>query len=83
MLGWRMLMTGDYQVDLKVDRSSLYVAARDHDGKIAGKEWSDGEAPPRHSAACAAISGDVGMFLREGQLSEVNRRNGSSHGPRI
>jgi hypothetical protein len=61
---------GKYQVDLKVDRSSLYVTARDRDGKIAGKEWSDGEAPPSTQPLVRQYRGDVGMFLREGQPSE-------------
>jgi hypothetical protein len=61
---------GKYQVDLKVDRSSLYVSARDQNGKIAGKEWSDGEAPPSTQPLVRQYRGDVGMFLREGQASE-------------
>ncbi len=59
-----------YQVDLKVYRSSLYVTSRDRDGKIAGKEWSDGEAPPTTQPLVRQYRGDVGMFLREGQPSE-------------
>ncbi len=62
---------GKYQVDLKVDRSSLYVTARDQDGKFAGKEWSDGEAPPNTPPVVRQYRGDVGMFLREGQPSEA------------
>jgi hypothetical protein len=61
---------GKYQADLKVDRSSLYVTARDHDGKIVGKEWSDGEAPPSNQPFVRQYRGDVGMFLREGQPTE-------------
>jgi hypothetical protein len=61
---------GKYQVDLKVDRSSLYVTSRDPDGKIAGKEWSDGEAAPSTPPLVRQYRGDVGMFLREGQSSE-------------
>jgi len=61
---------GKYQVDLKVDRSSLYVAARGQDGKFAGKEWSDGEAPPNTEPVVRQYRGDVGMFLREGQPAE-------------
>ena len=61
---------GKYQADLKVDRSSLYVTARDHDGKIVGREWSDGEAPPSDQPFVRQYRGDVGMFLREGQPSE-------------
>jgi hypothetical protein len=61
---------GKYQVDLKVDRSSLYVSSRDKEGKIAGKEWSDGEAPPSTQPLVRQYRGDVGMFLREGQPSE-------------
>ncbi len=61
---------GKYRVDLKVDRSSLYVTARDQDGKIVGKEWSDGEAPPSNQPLVRQYRGDVGMILREGQPTE-------------
>jgi hypothetical protein len=61
---------GKYQVDLKVDRSSLYVTARDQDGKVFGKEWSGGEAPPTTEPIVRQYRGDVGMCLREGQSSE-------------
>ncbi len=61
---------GKYQVDLKVDRSSLYVSSRDQDGRIAGKEWSDGEAPPSTPPLVRQYRGDVGMFLHEGQPAE-------------
>ena len=61
---------GKYQVELKVDRSSLYVTARGQDGKIVGKEWSDGEAPPTTQPLVRQYRGDVGMFLREGQPAE-------------
>jgi hypothetical protein len=61
---------GKYQLDLKVDRSSLYVTSHDQDGKIAGKEWSDGEAPPSTPPLVRQYRGDVGMFLREGQPTE-------------
>ena len=61
---------GKYQADLKVDRSSLYVTARDQDGKTVGKEWSDGEAPPTTQPFVRQYRGDVAMLLREGQPSE-------------
>jgi hypothetical protein len=61
---------GKYQVDLKVDRSSLYVTARDQEGKVVGKDWSGGEAPPTTEPIVRQYRGDVGMSLREGQTSE-------------
>jgi hypothetical protein len=61
---------GKYQVDLKVDRSSLYVTVRDPDGKTVGREWSDGEPPPSDQPFVRQYRGDVGMFLREGQPTE-------------
>jgi hypothetical protein len=61
---------GKYQVDLKVDRSSLYVTARGQDGKVAEKEWSGGEAPPTTEPIVRQSRGDVGMILREGQSTE-------------
>jgi hypothetical protein len=61
---------GKYQVDLKVDRSSLYVTVRDPDGKTVGREWSEGEPPPSDQPFVRQYRGDVGMFLREGQPTE-------------
>jgi hypothetical protein len=61
---------GKYQMELKVDRSSLYVSARDQDGKTVGKEWSDGEAPPTTQPFVRQYRGDVAMLLREGQPTE-------------
>jgi hypothetical protein len=61
---------GKYQVDLKVERSSLYVSARDQAGKVAEKEWSGGEAPPTTEPIVRQYRGDVAMFLREGQPAE-------------
>jgi hypothetical protein len=61
---------GKYEVELKVDRSSLYITARDQDGKTVGKEWSDGEAPPSADPLLRQYRGDVAMFLREGQPAE-------------
>jgi hypothetical protein len=61
---------GKYQVDLKVDRSSLYVTSRGQDGKVAEREWSGGDAPPTTEPIVRQSRGDVGMFLREGQSSE-------------
>jgi hypothetical protein len=61
---------GKYQVDLKVERSSLYVTSRDQDGKIVEKEWSGPEAPPTTEPIVRQFRGDVGMSLREGQPAE-------------
>jgi hypothetical protein len=61
---------GKYQVDLKVDRSSLYVTSRGQDGKVAEREWSGGDAPPTTEPIVRQSRGDVGMFLREGQPAE-------------
>jgi hypothetical protein len=61
---------GKYQVDLKVERSSLYVTARGQDGKVAEKEWSGGDAPPTTDPIVRQSRGDVAMFLREGQPAE-------------
>jgi hypothetical protein len=62
--------SGKYRAELKVDRSSLYVNARDADGKKVGKEWADGEAPPTDEPVIRQYRGDVEMFLREGQPEE-------------
>lgn len=62
---------GRYQLDLTVERSALYVAAREQDGKIVGREWSAGEAPPGNQPMVRQYRGGVGLFLREGQPSEA------------
>jgi hypothetical protein len=62
---------GRYQLDLTVERSALYVAAREQDGKIVGREWSAGEAPPGNQPIVRQYRGGVGLFLREGQPTEA------------
>jgi hypothetical protein len=61
---------GRFNVDLKVDRSSLYVAFRDKDGNIQGKEWVSGDRPPSDQPMIQQFRGDVGLLLRDGQGSE-------------
>lgn len=61
---------GRYQVDLRVDRSSLYVAAHEN-GNIVGKEWSSGEAPPGNAPTVRQYRGGVGVFVREGQPTDA------------
>lgn len=62
---------GRYQLDLTVERSALYVAAREQDGKIVGREWSAGEVPPGNQPMVRQYRGGVGLFLREGQPTEA------------
>jgi hypothetical protein len=62
---------GRYQLDLRVDRSSLYVAGREQDGKIVGKEWSAGEAPPNNQPMVREYRGGVVLSVREGQATEA------------
>ncbi len=62
---------GRYQLDLRVDRSSLYVAGREQDGKIVGKEWSAGEAPPNNQPMVREYRGGVVVSVREGQPTEA------------
>jgi hypothetical protein len=62
---------GRYQLDLTVDRSSLYVAAREQGGSIVGKEWSAGDAPPGNPPMVRQYRGGLGLFVREGQATEA------------
>jgi hypothetical protein len=62
---------GRFNVDLKIDRSSLYVAFRDKDGTVQGKEWAAGERPPDYAPMIQQFRGEVGLLLRDGQESET------------
>jgi hypothetical protein len=62
---------GRYQLDLTVDRSSLYVASREHDGSIVSREWSGGDAPPSNPPMLRQYRGGLGLFVREGQAAEA------------
>jgi hypothetical protein len=62
---------GRFNVDLKIDRSSLYVAFQDKDGTVQGKEWTSGERPPGNEPMIRQFRGDVGLLLRDGQESET------------
>jgi len=62
---------GRFWVDLTVDRSSLYIAAQG-DGKIVGKEWSNGEAPPGHQPMVRQYRGSIGLFVHAGQATEAS-----------
>jgi hypothetical protein len=62
---------GRFNVDLKIDRSSLYVAFKDKDGTVQGKEWTSGERPPDYAPMIRQFRGDVGLLLRDGQESET------------
>jgi hypothetical protein len=61
---------GRYSVDLRIDRSSLYVGSRDKDGMIQGREWSVGEPPPGKQPMIRQFRGELALLLREGQQSE-------------
>lgn len=62
---------GRFSVDLKIDRSSLYVPFKDKDGTVLGKEWTSGERPPLDGPMIHQFRGDVGLLLRDGQESEA------------
>jgi hypothetical protein len=62
---------GRYQLDMTVDRSSLYVATREQGGSIVGKEWSAGDAPPGNPPMVRQYRGGLGLFVREGQATEA------------
>ena len=62
---------GRFNVDIKIDRSSLYVAFRDKEGNVQGKEWVSGERPPGDQPMIQQFRGDIGLLLRDGQGSET------------
>jgi hypothetical protein len=62
---------GRYAVDLRIERSSLYVAFRDKENNFQGKEWTAGEAPPGDSPMIRDFRGDVALVVRDGQPSEA------------
>jgi hypothetical protein len=63
---------GRFSIQLKIDRSSLYVPSRDKDGHIdGGKDWTAGEPPPGNEPMIRQFRGDVTLLLRDGQESEA------------
>ena len=63
---------GRFSVDIKIDRSSLYVPSRDKDGHIdGGKDWTAGEPPPGDEPMIRQFRGDVTVLLRDGQEAEA------------
>lgn len=63
---------GRFSVDIKIDRSSLYVPSRDKDGHIdGGKDWTAGEPPPGNEPMIRQFRGDVTLLLRDGQEAEA------------
>jgi hypothetical protein len=63
---------GRFSVDVKIDRSSLYVPSRDKDGHIdGGKDWTAGEPPPGGEPMIRQFRGDVTLLLRDGQEAEA------------
>jgi hypothetical protein len=69
----RVLATpGRFSVELRIDRSSLYVPSRDKDGHIdGGKDWTAGEPPPGNEPMIRQFRGNVTLLLRDGQESEA------------
>jgi hypothetical protein len=62
---------GRYLVTLKVERTSLYDGTRDHNGKIYGKEWGVKDTAPGNEPLVLQYKGEVGVFVRDGQPTEV------------
>ena len=63
---------GRFSVDIKIDRSSLYVPSRDKDGHVdGGKDWTAGEPPPGDEPMIRQFRGDVTLLLRDGQELEA------------
>lgn len=67
----KLTADGRYAVELKVERSSLYVAFRDKENNFQGKEWTAGEAPPGDAPMVRQFRGEVALVVRDGQPSET------------
>ena len=62
---------GRYAVDLRIERSSLYVPFADKENSYHGKEWTVGEAPPGLAPMIRQFRSEVALLLRDGQPSEA------------
>jgi hypothetical protein len=63
---------GRFTVELRIDRSSLYVPTRDKDGHTdGGKDWTAGEPPPGNEPMIRQFRGNVTLLLRDGQEAEA------------
>jgi hypothetical protein len=63
---------GRFTIELRIDRSSLYVPSRDKDGHIdGGKDWTAGEPPPGNEPMIRQFRGNVTLLLRDGQEAEA------------
>ncbi|HXN73633.1 MAG TPA: hypothetical protein VN861_13895 [Candidatus Acidoferrales bacterium] len=63
---------GRFSVQLRIDRSSLYVPSRDKDGRVdGGKDWTAGEPPPGNEPMIRQFRGDVTLLMRDGQELET------------
>ena len=62
---------GRYTVDLRIERSSLYVPFADKENSYHGKEWTVGEAPPGIAPMIRQFRSEVALLLRDGQPSEA------------
>ena len=63
---------GRFSVEIKIDRSSVYVPSRDKDGHIdGGKDWTAGEPPPGDEPMIRQFRGDMTLLLRDGQEAEA------------
>jgi hypothetical protein len=60
-----------YDVGLRIERSSLYVAFKDKEGNVQGKEWAAGERPPGDEPMIREFRGNINLLLRDGQGSEA------------
>src|ERR1700722_3106592 len=63
---------GRFSVQLKIDRSSLYVPSRDKDGHIdGGKAGPPGAPPPGNEPMVRQFRGALTLLLRDGQQAEA------------
>jgi hypothetical protein len=63
---------GRFSVNIKIDRSSLYVPSRDKDGHIdGGKDWTAGDPPPGNEPMIRQFRGELTLLLRDGQEAEA------------
>lgn len=60
-----------YALELTIDRSSVYVSARDKDGRQEVKEWAPGDEKPGTQPLIHNFRGNVSLLVRDGRPTEA------------
>lgn len=60
-----------YALELTIDRSSVYVSARDKDGRQEVKEWAPGDEKPGTQPLIHNFRSNVSLLVRDGRPAEA------------